>query len=163
MVQIWVKACEVGQNKFVLAGLTRTLLGSGWQLQVLPALCPSLLCVLACVQGELKKRSDADKSDKTVKVRGKPPELRQLSWEVPVIVDLAMLLFETALLSSGFSLEDPNTFAGRIHRMIKLGLSIDDDGAEDDDLPPLEADVPGQDEGSRMEVSQGRTFSLHAR
>lgn len=43
--------------------------------------------------------------------------------------------------------------AGRIHRMIKLGLSIDDDGAEDDDLPPLEADVPGQDEGSRMEVS----------
>jgi len=35
----------------------------------------------------------------------------------------------------------------------QLGLSIDDDGADDDDLPPLEADVPGQDEGSRMEVS----------
>lgn len=37
----------------------------------------------------------------------------------------------------------------------QLGLSIDDDGAEEDDLPPLEADAGGQDEGSRMEVGGG--------
>merc|ERR1719240_2002633 len=83
------------------------------------------------VMDELRKRSDADKSDMTVK-------------------DLS--LFETSLLTSGFSLDEPNTFGGRIHRMIKLGLSIDDADADveddDDDMPALEDDG---DEGSRME------------
>uniref|UniRef100_A0A673IS13 Heat shock protein HSP 90-beta n=1 Tax=Sinocyclocheilus rhinocerous TaxID=307959 RepID=A0A673IS13_9TELE len=86
----------------------------------------------------LRQKADADKNDKAVK-------------------DLVILLFETALLSSGFSLDDPQTHSNRIYRMIKLGLGIDEDedvpveepssAPAPEDIPPLE----GDDDASRME------------
>jgi len=88
----------------------------------------------------LRVKADADKNEKSVK-------------------DLVLLLFETALLSSGFALEDPAVHSQRIHRMIKLGLGIEEgddaafaqeegEAASIDDMPPLEGDA---EDASRME------------
>jgi len=83
---------------------------------------------------EIRNKADVDQSDKTVK-------------------DLVWLLYETSLLTSGFSLDDASTFSTRIHRMIKLGLSImEDDDAGDTDIPKLDEDAEEATlGGNRME------------
>ena len=55
---------------------------------------------------ELKNLLDKDQSNSTVK-------------------DIIWLLYDTSLLNSGFSVEDPNTFAKRMYKMLLFGLQDD--------------------------------------
>merc|ERR1711907_793519 len=89
------------------------------------------------IMQELLAKASADKGDKTVK-------------------DLIWLLFDTSLLTSGFSLDDSSKFANRIHRMIKLGLSIGEDDEEEEeadaDVPPLEGGDDDDDDNDMEDV-----------
>jgi molecular chaperone HtpG len=83
----------------------------------------------------LKEKVEADKNDKTVK-------------------DLVTLLFETSLLSSGFSLDDPTAYAGRINRILSLGLGLSADAVTEEADKAAPADVPALEEvavDSKME------------
>jgi len=88
----------------------------------------------------LRERIESDQDDKTAK-------------------DLVVLLYETSLLTSGFSLEDPQQHASRIYRMVKLGLDItDDDESAAEQQPstsgeptPAEKIVGAEEDASRME------------
>lgn len=95
------------------------------------------------IVASLRQKAAHDRADRTVK-------------------DLIWLMYDTALLTSGFSLEEPVTFAGRIHRLIMLGLGVGDDDEDADagasgsaealsDLPPLDA-AEGEDASGMEEV-----------
>jgi len=81
-------------------------------------------------------------SKKTMEINPRNAIIKELAAKVandkndPTVRDLTMLLYESSLLTSGFTLEQPQDFANRLFKLISLGLSIDD--VDMDDAQPAE-------------------------
>jgi molecular chaperone HtpG len=81
----------------------------------------------------LKERFDNNNNDKTVK-------------------DIIWLFFETSLITSGFTIEDPSKYGKRIYNILSLGLGGEhlDTDIEDDPMPNLEEDDINDTSNSTM-------------
>ncbi|KAK8058422.1 heat shock protein 90 [Apiospora phragmitis] len=83
---------------------------------------------------ELKKKVEADgENDRTVK-------------------SIVQLLFETSLLVSGFTIDEPAGFAERIHKLVSLGLNLEEEPEAEATEAPATADTVAAETGdSAME------------
>merc|ERR1712072_407107 len=102
------------------------------------------------------KRTSYLVSKKTMEINPRHPimiELKKRAEESPDnddTKDLALLIYDTALLNSGFQMEDATGFASRMYKLFKAGLSL-----ESLELAP-EIEIPDDDDVEERQMKPRR-------
>ncbi|KAK4189097.1 molecular chaperone HtpG [Podospora australis] len=93
-------------------------------------------------------------SKKTFEISPKSPIIKELKTKVEAdgendktVKSIVQLLFETSLLVSGFTIEEPAGFAERIHKLVALGLNLEESAEASEDAPAADASVPDAETG----------------
>ena len=79
------------------------------------------------------------------------PSVKFTALDDPIITNITTLLYDISLLTSGFTIEDPSTFAKKFNKMIQLGLSIDDDESDDEEV--VDVNIKSDDSDDEGEES----------
>lgn len=85
-------------------------------------------------------------SKKTFEISPKSTIVKELKTKIETdgendrtVKSIVQLLYETSLLVSGFTIDEPASFAERIHKLVHVGLNIEDEEKADEEVAPAEA------------------------
>merc|ERR1719445_2405699 len=98
---------------------------------------------------------------KTLEINPRHPLIKELNHRVQknkeetTTKDLANVLFETATLRSGFSLQETSSFAERIERMLRLSLDVPLDAQVEEEPEPEPAKDEEEGEGDEEDLAEG--------
>lgn len=97
-------------------------------------------------------------SKKTLEINPRHPMIKELATKSsenpddPGLRDLANLLFDAALIQSGFSMENVEEFASRIHRVVSVGLDVDPSAqVEEEAEEPAATEAEGEEPEAEAE------------
>lgn len=98
-------------------------------------------------------------SKKTFEISPKSPIIKELKQKVETdgendrtVKSIVQLLFETSLLVSGFTIEEPAGFAERIHKLVQIGLNIEESEEKATEAPAAAATTTETGDSAMEEV-----------